>query len=86
MKDVILEGKNLSFTYNEKDPPVIDGVNISLEKGKVVGIVGLSGSGKTTLIQVLNGLIPKRIQGSFDGSVILKGIPRPRYSDNFFLG
>jgi hypothetical protein len=38
MKDIILEGKNLSFTYNEKDPPVIDGVNISLEKGKVVGI------------------------------------------------
>jgi len=73
MKDIFLEGKNLSFSYNEKDPPVIDGVNITLEKGKVVGIVGLSGSGKTTLIQVLNGLIPKRIQGSFDGSVILKG-------------
>lgn len=73
MRDIFLEGKDLYFRYNEKDPPVIDGVNITLEKGKVIGIVGLSGSGKTTLIQILNGLIPKRIQGSFDGSVILKG-------------
>jgi len=74
MKDIFLEGKNLSFSYNDKSSKIVDEININLEKGKVIGLVGLSGSGKTTLIQILNGLIPKRIQGFFEGSVILKGI------------
>src|SRR6056297_3704169 len=73
MKDIFLEGRNLSFSYNEKEPPVIDEVNINLEKGKIIGIVGLSGSGKTTLIKILNGLIPKRIQGIYNGTVSLRG-------------
>lgn len=73
MKNIILEGKDLYFSYNEKEIPIINGINISLEKGKVIGIMGLSGSGKTTLIKILNGLIPKRIQGHFNGILLLKG-------------
>jgi energy-coupling factor transport system ATP-binding protein len=73
MKNIFLEGKNLYFSYDEKKSPMINGINITLEKGSVIGILGLSGSGKTTLIKILNGLIPKRIQGSFKGKVMLKG-------------
>jgi len=73
MKNIFLEGKNLYFSYDEKKSPMINGINITLEKGSVIGILGLSGSGKTTLIKILNGLIPKRIQGSFNGKVMLKG-------------
>ena len=35
----------------------LDGVNLSLEKGQIVGLLGPNGSGKTTLIKILNGLL-----------------------------
>ena len=73
MENIYLEGKNLNFSYHEKEEPIINGINLSLEKGKIIGIVGLSGSGKTTLIKILNGLIPKRIQGIYNGTVSLRG-------------
>ena len=35
----------------------LDGVNLSLASGKIVGLLGPNGSGKTTLIKILNGLL-----------------------------
>lgn len=49
-----LEVKNLSCSYGHLK--VLDGVNLSLEKGQVVSLIGGSGSGKSTLLQVIMGL------------------------------
>lgn len=38
-------------------PPVLDGVNLAIERGEFVAIVGYSGSGKTTLINMISGLL-----------------------------
>jgi ATP-binding cassette subfamily B protein len=50
---------NVNFKY---DPhaltPIIDGVSITIPKGKVTAIVGASGSGKTTLIKLMLGYYP----------------------------
>ena len=35
---------------------VLDGVDLTLEKGNVLGIIGISGGGKTTLLRCINGL------------------------------
>ena len=47
-----IEFKNINFSYN-KDRVILDGINIKLEKGKVLAIVGMSGAGKTTFVSLL---------------------------------
>src|SRR6056297_2119418 len=73
MNDILLQGKNIYFRYSDKSPQILKNINIGLQSGKIIGIVGLSGSGKTTLMQILNGIIPKKIQGLYEGRVLIKG-------------
>lgn len=58
MSNIIIE--NLSFTYSRKTPfekkALID-INLVINEGEFVGIIGHTGSGKSTFIQHLNGLI-----------------------------
>lgn len=53
--DTLLKIANLNAWYT-KDKPVIKGLNLSLAKNNVVGLLGLNGAGKTTLLNVLCGL------------------------------
>ena len=67
----ILETKNLSYVYSDGTPfrvTAINNVNISIEKGEFVGIIGHRGSGKSTLVQHLNGLLTPS-----SGEVLLDG-------------
>ena len=53
--ETCLECRALSKRYG--DTPALDGVNISVAPGRVVGLLGPNGSGKTTLIKLANGLL-----------------------------
>ena len=67
----ILETKNLTYTYGVGTPfekTAVENVNLSVEKGAFVGVIGHTGSGKSTLIQMLNGLIRPT-----SGQVLLNG-------------
>ncbi|WP_195485812.1 ATP-binding cassette domain-containing protein [Parabacteroides johnsonii] len=50
-----IEVSNLSFRYAPDMPPVIDGLNLKIQPGEYVGIVGRSGCGKSTLLRLLLG-------------------------------
>ena len=51
----ILECKNLSKRYGKV--AALEDVNLVIEPGRVVGLLGPNGSGKTTLIKLINGLL-----------------------------
>ena len=69
---MILEGRHLTFAYEEKEGNVFTDVNLKVESGEKVAIREPSGFGKTTLCKVLAGyLAPK------SGGVLLDGKPLP---------
>lgn len=56
----IIKTENLTYIYGEKTPfehIAVENVNIDIEEGEFVGVIGHTGSGKSTLIQHFNGLL-----------------------------
>lgn len=67
-----LELKNINKTYGEgkHNTEVLSDINLSIEEGEFVAIVGFTGSGKTTLVNLINGLLEPT-----SGEVLFKGEP-----------
>lgn len=53
--NIVLE--NISFKYTDGNETIFENYNLTIKKGKVVGIKGKSGGGKTTLMNILLGLL-----------------------------
>ena len=71
-----IEFKNVAFRYyKENQTPVLSDINLTIEPGKVTGIIGSTGSGKTSLVQ----LIP-RLYDADAGSVLVDGVDVKEYS------
>jgi lipoprotein-releasing system ATP-binding protein len=71
MSRPVLETTDLrrSFTQGEVTIHVLNGVNLSIQPGEIVALVGPSGSGKSTLLQAV-GLL----EGGFEGSIRINGV------------
>lgn len=70
-----IEIKNLTYVYSPKTPfekVALSDINLTIEEGQFVGIVGATGSGKSTLIQHLNGLV--KVQDKKKSSVVVNGM------------
>lgn len=65
-----LEAKDVSFRYGGKTPWILKNVNISVEEGERVGLVGPSGYGKSTLLRLLAGSLKLD-----SGEILLDGKP-----------
>ena len=76
---VVIECKNVTYSYPLTDKPSIANLNLSLEKGKFYGVIGENGSGKTTLCAVLRGFAPSFYQGEIQGEVLFEGKPLEEY-------
>ena len=66
-----IEFSNFSFRYESLDKPTLKNINLRIEKGEKIVIIGPSGSGKSTLGQCLNGLIPHAIKGETSGQLTI---------------
>ncbi|MDI3481357.1 MAG: energy-coupling factor transport system ATP-binding protein [Tepidanaerobacteraceae bacterium] len=69
----IFQVNNLSYYYPESEKPALKGINITVEEGEFLLVVGGSGSGKSTLARTLAGLVPDFYGGVFSGKVLFKG-------------
>ena len=70
-----IEIKNLTYVYSPKTPyekVALSDINLTIEEGQFVGVVGATGSGKSTLVQHLNGLI--KIQDKKKSQVAVNGM------------
>ena len=66
--------KNFGFKYNNVVDKTLKNIDITINKGEKVLIVGPSGSGKSTLSHCINGLIPFSYDGEFEGELTIDNI------------
>ena len=69
----LVELKGVAFGYNLREAPLLDNLNLSLEPGRWVALVGGSGSGKSTVARVVCGL-----QKEWGGEILFDGLERSR--------
>ncbi|MGN0365024.1 MAG: ABC transporter ATP-binding protein [Suilimivivens sp.] len=63
----LVEIRNLTKIY-EKKKVALDHLNLTIGRGKIIGLLGPNGSGKTTMIKLLNGLLV-----ASEGEVLING-------------
>ncbi|MBR0138108.1 MAG: ABC transporter ATP-binding protein [Erysipelotrichaceae bacterium] len=76
MGETVLEFVDVSFKYDNAptiEEPALKHINLKIEKGEFVGIIGSNNSGKSTVCSLCNGLIPKAIDGEYSGDVFVNG-------------
>lgn len=72
---VVIELKDVTYSYPLTKEPSIKNLSCQLEKGKFYGVIGRNGSGKTTLCSLLRGFAPSFYKGDLQGQVLIEGRP-----------
>lgn len=68
-----IEVRGLTFRYPAAERDSLRGVDLRIERGDFVAVVGGNGSGKTTLCKAFNGLVPHFWNGDISGAVRVNG-------------
>ncbi len=74
---IVLETKHLKIGYRKKQQQTViaSGINIGVEEGELVAVVGVNGVGKSTFLRTLSGLQPE-----LEGGVLINGEDRNLFS------
>lgn len=70
----IIELRDVSFSYGASERLALHDINLSIDEGAFIGIIGPSAAGKSTLASVLSGAIPHHYPGRFYGEALVAGI------------
>ena len=65
--------ENVGVRFEDSGKPVLSGVDLHVDEGELVLVVGATGSGKTTLLRCVNGLVPHFSGGTLSGRVTVDG-------------
>ena len=74
-KKLSIEFKDVSFTYPKAEQPTIVNLNLVIEAGEKIALVGVNGAGKTTLVKLLTGLY-----NPTKGEILINGIPVNKFN------
>jgi energy-coupling factor transporter ATP-binding protein EcfA2 len=69
----VLELRDVSYRYPGATRPAIEGFNLAIDAGEIVGVVGANDAGKSTLCLVASGLAPASTGGDMTGGVEIAG-------------
>ena len=70
-----IELKDVSYSYEGADTPVISHFNLKIRKGEKLALIGLNGAGKTTLVKLICGLYTPDT-----GTITINGVDRKRFT------
>lgn len=73
MSTPIIVFKDFSFQYKSQSSPTLHHINLTINRGEKVLILGPSGSGKSTLANCINGLVPFSYDGTITGTCEIAG-------------
>ncbi|XMB67309.1 ABC transporter ATP-binding protein [Mycoplasmatota bacterium zrk1] len=74
-KKLSIEFRNVSFTYPKAEQPTIINLNLEIEAGEKIALVGVNGAGKTTIVKLLTGLYNPTA-----GEILVNGIPIDKFN------
>ena len=66
--------KNVCFTYPREEKFALEDINLTIEQGEFLAVMGENGAGKTTFCKLFNGIVPNLTGGRFSGTVTIDGL------------
>ncbi len=70
----MIQIQNVSFRYAACEADALHNINLHIQKGEFVVLLGDSGCGKTTITRLINRLVPEFFDGDLRGTIIVDGI------------
>ena len=70
----VVEIRSLTYQYPATAEPALKNIDLDIEQGEFIAVVGANGAGKSTLCYALAGFIPHFFHGTISGSIITNGL------------
>ena len=71
--DFMIKFSHVSLIYPNSTTTVLEDLNLTIEEGELVLVIGPTGSGKSSLLRLINGLVPHHTGGILAGDVSVNG-------------